>query len=181
MESCRSKVSEASERIEYIRMLTGLPLDNTQKQLDYAYDDYDNGRYELCLFKASLAKAEADILISLFGVSTNSTKDIMELKLGLARDNINKQASKGIFPILSYSYYEYAESLKDTDISSALLYVEYALELSNQEIYFKKADEKRLVVDNRVLLAASFAAGLVIGGSATLLLRKRRNASRKGK
>lgn len=181
MESCVSKIGEASERLEYIKMMTSLPLNNTQKELDYAYNDYAKGNYELCLFTASKAKAEADILISLLGVSANSTDDFIELKLELARENILRQTSKGIFPILGYSYYEYADTLKKIDPGSALLYVEYALELSNVDIYFKQQNSSAIKIDSRVGLAISFIVGLILGITVTLLGKKSRRPKSKKK
>ena len=48
--------------------------------------------------------------------------------------------SKGAFPILGYSYYQYASSLRD-DPGIDLVYSEYALELSNLDMYFEEESE----------------------------------------
>jgi len=73
-----------------------------------------------------------------------------------------KEAEKGIFPILGYSYYEYASTLKDSDRSSALLYSEYALELSNLDIYFEEKEKVQFkkIEENLVLI---FVAGIFVG------------------
>ena len=63
---------------------------------------------------------------------------MIDSKIKLVKRLISKQIKKGIFPILGYSYYEYASTLKDENKYSSLLYLEYALELSNLEIYFKE-------------------------------------------
>jgi len=73
---------------------------------------------------------------------------------------------KGIFPIIGYSYYEYGNSLKESDKYSALLFSEYALEFSNLDIYFPKKANKSLgaILDYiNIELIVAFAAGLAIG------------------
>ena len=76
-------------------------------------------------------------------------------------------------PILGYSYYEYANTLKEDDESSALLYSEYALELSSLEIYFK--EQKVDVfgdIDFDTLII--FISGAIVGAFAVLLIRKKK-------
>ena len=80
---------------------------------------------------------------------------------------------------MGYSYYEYANSLKDNDIFSALLYSEYALELGNLDIYFKESDGKnKNITINRILsidkkLVGAFVIGMLIGAIGAFLVRRR--------
>jgi hypothetical protein len=53
-----------------------------------------------------------------------------------------------------------------------LLYVEYALELSNVDIYFKPEEGNRFEIDSRMLIGAAFVIGLIVGISAMALFRK---------
>ena len=119
-------------------------MENTRKELDYAYQDLTDDNYELCLFKASKAKANVDTILSVFGVRTNSVGSIVNQKLDIVERNLVEETEKGVFPILGYSYFEYANSLKESDPFSALLYLEYALELSNLDIYFKSPVSERV-------------------------------------
>ncbi|MBU1111309.1 MAG: hypothetical protein KJ896_00900, partial [Nanoarchaeota archaeon] len=48
------------------------------------------------------------------------------------------------FPILGYSYYQYAQTLQEEDPYSSLLYLEYSLELSELDIYFPEEEENGL-------------------------------------
>ncbi len=137
-DSCVAKMSEAEERINYVRSFLPTGLSDTRRDLDKTYKDLSSGNYTLCLYKASKAKAEADVILSLVGVEERALDDLVALKLGIVREAIIKSQQKGIFPIIGYSYYEYANSLKDLDKTSALLFAEYALELSNLDIYFPK-------------------------------------------
>lgn len=137
--SCREKLAEADERYQYANLvLSALP--ETKKEIDYAYSDLENKDYELCLFKASKAKAEADYVLSLIGVGEGQLDVLIDTKADIIRKNIAKETERGIFPILGYSYLEYAESLKEDDKLSALVYLEYALELSNLRMYFEEKE-----------------------------------------
>jgi len=75
------------------------------------------------------------------------SKEVIDLKLDVARQTLIKNQRKNIFPIIAYSYYEYAKSLQNYDKPSALLFAEYALELSNLDIYFT---EKKMPVIKKV-------------------------------
>jgi uncharacterized protein len=138
--ACKTKLSEVEERIQYVQLSFPQNLDNTRKEVDYAYRDLEKGNYELCLFKASKAKANVDTILSVLGVRRNDVDRVIQNKIGIVERNIVEETEKGIFPILGYSYYEYANSLKESDPFSALLYSGYALELSNLEIYLKNGD-----------------------------------------
>jgi|TARA_B100001964_G_C14242398_1_gene605689 uncharacterized protein len=137
--ACMTKLSEVEERLQYVQLYLPQNLASTRKELGYAYKDLEESNYELCLFKASKAKANVDAILSVFGVRKNNVGNIINKKLDVVERNLVEETEKGVFPILGYSYFEYANSLKDSDPFSALLYSEYALELSNLDIYFKSA------------------------------------------
>ena len=180
--SCRTKISEAEERYEYAKLFMDGSLSSTRRDIDRAYDDLENKDYELCLSKASKAKAESDVLLSSLGVEEKDVSGLVEKKLEVARRTIARQAKNGVFPIVGYSYYEYANSLKESDKYSALLYTEYALEMSNLDIYFKKAaNGDELQKQNRISSLsgssisgvygkyAVFAAGALSGAAIALI------------
>ncbi len=137
-ESCTAKISEAEERINYVRSILPNSLAESRRELDTAYSDLSRGNYTLCLYKASKNKAEADVILSVAGVEESRVDELIDLKLRISRDAIVKSQLKGIFPIIGYSYYEYAGSLRDLDKYSTLLFSEYALEFSNLDIYFSR-------------------------------------------
>jgi len=136
-DSCIKKLAEVDERYQYAKLLLQEELLGTKKEFEYAQEDYENGDYELCLFKASKAKAEVDTILGVVGVEEGQIDIVLDNKLNVIKDNIIEQQEKGIFPILGYSYYEYAGSLRDEKYS-ALLYSGYALELANLDIYFQE-------------------------------------------
>ena len=131
--SCEDKIAEAEERSTYVSQY----IPQRPESLDEASRDNSNGDYISCLNKASKAKSESDIILSAIGAE--KLNDLLDIKLNAVKKSIIKAQSKGIFPIISYSYYEYADSLREIDPASGLLFAEYALEMSNLDIYFKDA------------------------------------------
>jgi uncharacterized protein len=172
--SCEDKLAEAEERYQYLRFFTLDLFSDIRKEIDYAYGEHENGEYDLCLFGASKAKAEANVIVGSIGVDEKDLLNLTEKKIEIVYKNLAKHASKGIFPIVGYSYYEYAKSLKDDDLYSAMLYLEYALELGNIDMYFENTEDGESVnkyfkylpdIDNEKIgiLLIGLAIGLVAG------------------
>ncbi len=134
--SCTAKISEAEERYNYVKSVIPDALDATRKDIDLAYVNLGKNRYIMCLYGASKAKAEADVLLGLMGVEEIRFDEVIDLKLQVARQALVRAQRKQIFPIIAFSYYEYANSLRNFDRVSALLFAEYSLELANLDIYF---------------------------------------------
>jgi predicted S18 family serine protease len=179
-QSCQDKIAEAEERYQYVKLLFPALLDDTKQDIDYAYSYFSNKEYELCLFKASMAKAESDIVLNVLGLNENETKELLQTKLEIVRRSIISGSDKGIFPIMAYSYYEYAQSLQETDLYSALLYTEYALELAAFDMYFKAGEQEvsfEIAVDKRIWI---FFAGVAVG-FAIAFVKKKSSKKRKKK
>ena len=173
-ESCSLKIDEAVERAQFLELFLPNSSYNIGESLSKAREYQAAGNYKLCLFKASQAKAQADMVLSVLGISESQLQTFIEQKLQIAKRVIAKQSLKGNFPIMGFSYYEYAKSLMDNDPTSALIYSEYALELSNLDIYFpQKSDEGKLLakeekgdknIDNIIIpIALFFVSGLIFG------------------
>ncbi len=141
-DACLNKVAEAQERVEYSSILIGSSSDGAAEILNEAQRLLEKEDYVQCLHKATLSKSEANALLGVIGISDDEITGIVERKIKTAERIISRQSEKGIFPIVGYSYYEYSKSLKDTDKYSALLFSEYALEFSNLDIYFRKANSE---------------------------------------
>jgi len=182
-QACRTKISEVEERFQYVQLYFPESLESTKKELDYAYHDLENGNYELCLFKASKAKAGADTILSVFGVMTENVDRVVNKKLETVERNLIEETEKGIFPILGYSYYEYANTLKSNDPFSALLYSSYALEFSNLDIYFKdsKTTTPNIISkdDNNKTLVFMFILGIIVGIIFSNIFHKKNKTKKK--
>ncbi len=132
-DSCIRKISEAEERFQYLDYL--IPnLDHLRKELNKAKADKEMKNYELCLFRAAKAKAQINSVLNYVG--TLEIEELIRNKLEITEQIIAKKVD--VFPIVGYSYFEYANTLIEEDPYSAMLYGEYALELSDLEIYFKQ-------------------------------------------
>ena len=177
--ACRTKLSEVEERLQYVQLYFPQNLEGTRQELEYAYQDLKEENYELCLFKASKAKATVNTILSVFGVRINSVGSVVDQKLGIVERNLVEETEKGVFPILGYSYFEYANSLKESDPFSALLYSEYALELSNLDIYFKSPVSERVSlfknIDKKlfIVLIAGIILGIIINKITSFKPRKK--------
>lgn len=165
--SCINKIAEAEERLEYLKLLTSVSFEETEKVINLARTDFENENYELCLFEASKAKADSDTILNMIGIGEDQFLNATKQKLIIIKNNLIKEQQKGIFPVIGYSYYEYANDLKERDIYSSMLFAEYSLELSNLDIYFKKTKKPgfRLEIDKKtaVSLILMFVSGLLIG------------------
>jgi predicted S18 family serine protease len=136
---CAKKLGEAEERINYMQLYVIRSRD--RKDLSLAYDYFYDKNYPMCIFMASKAKANANTVLSALFVRDDNIEELLDAKLESARRAIIDQETNNIFPILGYSYYEYAKTLKGSDNFSSLVYAEYALELSNLDMYFPKEEE----------------------------------------
>jgi predicted S18 family serine protease len=165
--SCINKIYEAEERNEYLKLITAMNFETTEKDIGSARSDLENESYELCLFKASKAKAESDVILNTIGIDESQLLETTEQRLDVIRKNLIKEQQKGIFPVVGYSYYEYANDLKDKDIYSSMLFTEYSLELSNLDIYFKDNNESkfnlRLDIKYIIGISLTFISGILIG------------------
>jgi len=109
-----------------------------------------------------MSKAKNDVILSAMGISEDQLDSYLDTKLNLVNDQIAHQQQKGNFPILGFSYFEYAKNLKETDLYSALVYTEYALELSNLDMYFNNSKKKSLGFFNYNFIII-FILGLIFG------------------
>ncbi len=176
--TCRDKIAEAEERLQYVRLYLPEALSTARTDINRAYEDLATENYELCISKASKAKAESDVLLNALGVDQEEIPELLTEKLNAAKRTIIRNSNKGIFPIIGYSYYEYAASLKETDPYSALLYAEYALELSNLDIYFNKEPaipKKEIKIDR---LIVGLAGGIIIGSIITAIIASKARPKR---
>ena len=163
--SCVQKISEAEERFQYIENLYSfLPLEHIQREINHSKEDFDKEEYALCLFKATNAKAEADVILSTMNINNEYIKDYLKNKLEIIKRKIAVEAERNVFPILAYSYYELSNSLIDEDLYSAFVYSEYALELSDLEIYFKEKESFGFRYDfkNMGVFLLGIAFGVII-------------------
>ena len=177
-DACYAKLGQADERVTYVE--TYLPDSLTAKSRDalaQANEDARKGEYALCLFSSSKASAEANLLSSALAVTEPRITYLVDEKLRAAARVLGKEEAQGLFPIMGYSYYEYARSLALEDEYSALTFSESALELSELHLYFPKKESllktaiERFPTELFVIFTIGFFTGVLV---LHLLLRKDR-------
>jgi predicted S18 family serine protease len=136
-EACVKKISEAEERMNYAKLYVPFLLEESNRYISQAYTFKSKENYEMCLFKASFSKARSNILLSTVSVSQEKIDELADAKLEALEKVLSRQSSRGFFPILGYSYYEYSSSLlENNNTASAIVFAEYGLELSDIGMYF---------------------------------------------
>jgi uncharacterized protein len=186
--ACTKKISETEERINYLQIY--YPRDIDRSELNRAYSYSDSEEYALCIFTAAKAKADVDVILGALFLNDKDVDELLDEKLAAASMVISRQQEAGLFPILGYSYYEYSNSLRTEEPYSALLYAEYALELSNLDMYIglqKQKIAKPFKLDSQhiALFVIGFASGallvvfFVLGYSRIVVKKESVKSSRK--
>jgi predicted S18 family serine protease len=182
-QACYKKLSEADERINYAGIYIPVELQSAEETINQAYAFAAKENYKMCLFKASFAKAESNLLLSSLSIGSEHVDELADEKLKAVKKLIVKEESRGFFPIMGYSYYEYANSLNENDDAfSSLIFSEYALELGNIEIYFpKKGFDVSWVWAARsnaylvVFFVSALVMGIIIGVILSAMIRNKKH------
>lgn len=183
--SCIKKISEAEERNQYVSLYLGSLTTSIGEKIDSANEAMEEGEFELCLIKAIQAKGDANAIMSSMGLREDSLDDYIESKSKAVQMVIAENSAEKTFPILGYSYYQYANSLKEKEKYTALIYLEYALEMSDLSIYFpdekvflervyQSMDLKEMYVFLEGAFVGAFVVLLVIWMKKDLLGKKRK-------
>lgn len=164
-EACLRKVAEAEERTSYIELY--IPLEftgNMKNNLKEAFEDYKNKDYIMCIFKAGKAKAEANMMLTVLTINEDELETVLLEKFEAIKEIVIEQEEKNMFPILGYSYYEYAASLLTHDKISSLTFTEYALEFSRLDLYFPSDTKPRFISNfgSFRIFFAGFLAGILV-------------------
>ncbi len=168
-ESCQEKIAESEERYQYLSIILGSAFQrpDIEEKIDQAQQARESEEYDLCLVQASEAKADANLILSGVAIPEDNLDVFVGIKIKAAERLIAENSAEGVFPLIGYSYFQYAQALRDSEPFSALLFTEYALEFSDMQIYF--AEEKvteALPQGNRPFQRpSSFAQGLVVGAA----------------
>jgi len=184
-QSCADKISEVEEAYQYVDLdFPGL-LQDLKPNIEQAYKEQNSENYALCLFLASKAKAEIDAVSATIGVQNAKMDLLINQRLKAAEKIISQQNSRGIFPIFGYSYYEYSLNLKRANESkaSALIYAQYAVELSRLDMYFKQKNPQSMIKIDYTMLRFGliFLGGFIMGVVVYDLVMLKQKKKDKGK
>ncbi|MEM7826658.1 MAG: S16 family serine protease [Candidatus Aenigmatarchaeota archaeon] len=121
----QDRISEATSLVAYAQVLN-IDATTADKFLKNAKEDYENKLYSSALFNAISSKSEIDIAMIRKNLNESKLKESISKAKNDAIRNIKEAYDYGINPILAVNYYEYAESLSDTDPIASLTYLIYA-------------------------------------------------------
>lgn len=169
--ACLAKLAEAEERVNYARLYAPDFVEDSDAMIAQARS-LAGDEPILCIFAASKAKAQANILTSAITVGPGRIDDLIAQKLAASDRSLRIQQSEGAFPITGYSYAQYARNLRSAQPYSALTFAEYSLELSTIDIYFPETRTWRIPPEIRIG-STPFILGAVFGSCLGMLLALR--------
>lgn len=172
--SCLRKISESEERLQYAHLFLPNLDGEIEEKIDAAKSALNEKEFALCLIEAAQAKAEANAILSVIGWEEELAEQFLAGKKEAAKRIIAENNAEGVFPILGYSYYQYAQTFGKEEKFTTLLYLEYALEMSELSIYFP---EKELLPKTYQFKeeTAIFAIGFLLGILITLIVQEEKN------
>jgi len=132
--ACNLVLKDSESKIQFLELSLDIASD-AKDSLNLSSEAKDSGDYALCIYYALQAKAQADIFSSIYGATNEEIDEILDVKRKISENFIAKQYVKGHYPILGFSYLEYASNLANNDPYSALLYYQMAQELSNLDVF----------------------------------------------
>ncbi len=169
--SCLQKISESEERNQYAKLyLPQSHVDSIREKINIAKKALEEKEFELCLITSTQAKADANAVLSSIGLQEENIDQYLENKRKAVEIVISENSKENIFPILGYSYYKYAQALQEQQKYNSLVYIEYALEMSDLGMYFpeeqkflqKLSKKTRFVKKELLTLGEGFLLGVIV-------------------
>jgi predicted S18 family serine protease len=168
--ACITMLAEAEERLTYVRLLVPQLTDGADSTYEKALE-YSATEPALCIFTAAQAKAEANVLAEAITVGEDQLDALIERKLEADNRLLRRQQAQGFFPILGYSYTQYASDLRERLPYNALIFTQSALEVSTLDMYFPSAEMQSYRVDERlIILGLGVLLGLGLGMLAMIFM-----------
>ncbi len=170
-QSCQQKILEAEEREQYIALFIGENnIEAIAKKIISAKDAAQKNEHELCLMKAIQAKGDANAVLSTLGFGQDELAPVLDSKITAVKRVLAENTAEGKFPILGYSYFQYANSLQEQEPITALFYLEYALEMSDLSLYFPEEKTFSQILSEKISPGPQWIGGFIAGVIATILL-----------
>ncbi|MFW5865715.1 MAG: S16 family serine protease [Nanoarchaeota archaeon] len=164
--------------------LPSTALSDIRLELEQSKEYLDDDYHALSLFKASKAKAQADLFLSSMTLENGRENELLNAKTQRTKQLIAEQQGKGRFPILGYSYMEYSREFVSEDPFTSLLFGEYGLQLSDLARYFPEQDDSWFVdidYDNLYAFIGGFVTAVFSMLLIFLLLRRYKRSKRSSK
>src|SRR3989344_3658390 len=169
-QSCIQKILEAEERQQYIGLFIGdNDLGAITAKIGDAKGASQKNENELCLMKSIQAKGDANVVLSTLGLQKDELAGVLEGKTRAVTRVLAENTAEGKFPILGYSYFQYAKSLQEQEPITALFYLEYALEMGDLSLYFPEEKTFSQTLSEKISLDPRWLGGFIAGVIVTIL------------
>ena len=179
-QSCLQKIFEAEEMEQYVSLFIGENnVAAIGKKILGAKEASQKNEYELCLMKAIQAKGDANAVLSTLGLEKAELADVLQSKMTAVKRVIAENTAEGKFPILGYSYYQYANSLKEQEPVTSLFYLEYALEMSDLGIYFPEEKTVLQQLSEKISINKEYLEGFAVGALIVILFYQLKPSKKK--
>jgi uncharacterized protein len=159
-------------------------LADASELLSMAQEEYARGDYAAALYNAIESRTLSSVAIELYSCGEEA-----QARMDLAREQaakaIDRQVANGITPLLSMSYFEFAESFfAEDNCVQATLYYKYASGVANAFTYLSSGDaaspsftylgkaRDSPLLPQAAYLFIGFAAGIIVVMAASRRQRK---------
>ncbi|RLF75604.1 ATP-dependent protease, partial [Thermococci archaeon] len=135
-ETARDYLDNSRLIITYITSMFGeVNLQELINLMNEGEGYYQDGKYSAAIFSAMEARIQAEIILDTLGIDNETIlMDKLQRMKEDAKVAIVQAQKEGIYPILSFSYYEFAQSYENQggldNIQTAMVFYQYAKETS---------------------------------------------------
>ncbi|MCD6143248.1 S16 family serine protease [Thermococcus sp.] len=135
-ETARDYLDNSRLIITYITSMFGeVNLQELINLMNEGEGYYQDGKYSAAIFSAMEARIQAEIILDTLGIDNETIlMDKLQRMKEDAKVAIVQAQKEGIYPILSFSYYEFAQSYENQggldNIQTAMMFYQYAKETS---------------------------------------------------
>jgi len=135
-ETARDYLDNSRLIITYITSMFGeVNLQELINLMNEGEGYYQDGKYSAAIFSAMEARIQAEIILDTLGIDNETIlMDKLQRMKEDAKVAIAQAQKEGIYPILSFSYYEFAQSYENQggldNIQTAMMFYQYAKETS---------------------------------------------------
>jgi uncharacterized protein len=131
LELAYTRIENAKTLLNYAKsMQESYYTDSSKDLIDKSVSAYNEGDIIFSLFESLKSIANSNLALSLTGVTDENINERINLSMTLAARDINLAESKNVIPILAYSYYEYGQTFRESDLLQAVIFFEYSKQFS---------------------------------------------------
>jgi uncharacterized protein len=169
-----TRIESAKTLLNYAKsMQESYYTDSSNDLIERSVQAYNEGDIVYSLFESLKSISNSNLALSLAGVTDENIDERIELLMDLAAKNINLAESKGVIPIMAYSYYEYGQTFMDLEPLQSIIFFEYSKQFSllSEQLAFKAFEEEKIEIEiDYIYLLPKLTISLLLGVLVALLV-----------